>query len=112
MTQLLKGGKLSPKFRQDTIEYDRNFRSEFISDQDTLLDFISEIGSHLSYDQFFGQLSDRILFPIGFPIGFLSTFRSDPMVFLVKISDRESYRNFGLENLGYTVELTRYKEQL
>jgi len=64
----------SPKF---LYEYDRTLRSEFISDWTSLSDFPLEIRSDLIYD----QLSDRILFPIGFPVGFLFTFRSDPIVF-------------------------------
>ena len=55
------------------IGYERNFRSEFISDRHCLSDFPSEIPSDLIFD--------RILFPIGFPVGFSSTFRSDPIVF-------------------------------
>ena len=49
------------------------------------------IGSYFRY-----QLSDRILFPIGFVVGFSSTSRSDPIVVFIKISDGNSYRNFWL----------------
>jgi len=44
------------------------------------LDFSSDIRSDLIFNQT-DQLSDRILFPIGFLVGFLATFRSDPIVF-------------------------------
>ena len=78
------------------IGYDDNFRSEFISDRNCILE-PSEIRSDLIFDQISDPHSDRISFPIGFPVGFLSTFRSDPIV-LDQNFRSDILRNFGLGN--------------
>jgi len=61
--------------------------------------FLSDIPSEIRSDLIFDHLSERILFiRIGFPVGFLPTLRSDPIVFFfkkTKFFDWKSYRNLG-----------------
>ena len=72
--QLKRGSPPQPKI---PIGYNRNGTEisdrKVESDRNCLSDFIS--------DQIFDLLSDRILFPIEIPVGFSSTFRSDPIFF-------------------------------